>query len=36
MNIENFLVPEGKKLNLKDHQTGFTGDYEDKKPAVKD
>ncbi|CAN5240766.1 polyphosphate kinase 2 family protein [soil metagenome] len=36
MSIENFLVPEGKKLNLKNYETDFTGDYEDKKPAVKD
>ena len=36
MNIENFLVPEDKKLNLKDYDPDFTGDYEDKKPAVKD
>ena len=36
MNIENFLVPEGKKLNLKDYDPDFTGDYEDKKQAVKD
>ncbi len=36
MNIENFRVPESKKLNLSDHPTGFTGDYTDKKQAVKD
>ena len=36
MNIENFLVPEGKKLKLKDYDPDFTGDYEDKKQAVKD
>ena len=36
MNIENFLVPEGKKLKLKNYETDFTGDYDDKKPAVKD
>ncbi|MGI8641191.1 MAG: polyphosphate kinase 2 family protein [Pyrinomonadaceae bacterium] len=36
MNIEKFLVPEGKKLNLKNHQTDFTGDYQDKNPAIKD
>ncbi len=36
MNIEKFLVPEGKKLNLKNHQTDFTGDYKDKQLAVRD
>jgi|SRR5688572_1859193 len=36
MNIEKFRVPSGEKLNLKDHQTDFTGDYTDKKQAVKD
>ncbi len=36
MNIKNFLVSEGKKLNLKDHPTDFTGDYTDKKEAVED
>ncbi len=36
MNIEKFLVPEGKKLKLKNYETDFTGDYEDKKVAVKD
>ncbi len=36
MNIEKFLVPEGKKLNLKNHPTDFTGDYTDKKEAVED
>ncbi len=34
MTIEKFLVPEGKKLNLKNHKTDFTGDYTDKKEAV--
>ncbi len=34
MNIENFRVPKGKKLNLKNHPTDFTGDYTDKKEAV--
>jgi len=34
MNIENFRVPEGKKLNLKNHPTDYTGDYTDKKEAV--
>lgn len=36
MKIEKFLVPEGKKLNLKNHPTDFTGDYTDKKEAVAD
>ena len=36
MKTDKFLVPEGKKLHLKNYQTDFTGDYEDKKPAVKD
>jgi PPK2 family polyphosphate:nucleotide phosphotransferase len=36
MNVEKFVVPEGKKLNLKSHKTDFTGDYTDKKEAVKD
>ncbi len=36
MNIEKFRVPSGEKLNLKDHQTDYTGDYDDKKQAVKD
>ena len=36
MNIEPFLAREGKKLNLKDHPTDFTGDYKDKKDAEKD
>ncbi len=34
MNIEKFLVPEGKKLNLKNHQTDYTGEYQDKREAV--
>ena len=36
MNIENFVVPEGKKLNLKNYSTDYTGDYKDKKAAVED
>ena len=36
MNIEPFLAREGKKLNLKDHATDFTGDYKEKKDAEKD
>ncbi len=36
MKIDKFLVPEGKKLKLKDYETDFTGDYDDKKLAVND
>jgi len=36
MNIEKFIVPEGKKLNLKNHPTDSTGDYTDKREAVQD
>ena len=36
MKIEKFLVPEGKKLALKNYQTDDTGDYTDKKQAEKD
>ncbi|MCA1623918.1 MAG: polyphosphate kinase 2 family protein [Acidobacteria bacterium] len=36
MNVENFLVPEGKKLNLKSYKTDFTGDYTDKREAIED
>jgi polyphosphate:nucleotide phosphotransferase, PPK2 family len=36
MNTEKFLVKEGSKLDLKKHPTDFTGDYTDKKQAVKD
>ena len=36
MDTNRFLVKEGKKLNLRDHPTDFTGDYTDKKEAVKD
>jgi PPK2 family polyphosphate:nucleotide phosphotransferase len=36
MNIENFLIPEGKKLNLKNHKTDFTGNYTDKVQAETD
>lgn len=36
MNIDMFRAPEGKKLDLKDHPTDFSGDYTDKKEAVKD
>ncbi len=34
MDVKKFVVPEGKKLNLKDYKTDFTGDYKDKKEAV--
>src|SRR4051812_5676097 len=36
MKTEKFLVPEGSKVSLKNHPTDFTGDYTDKKLAVKD
>ena len=36
MKTEKFLVKEGSKLDLKKHATDFTGDYTDKKEAVKD
>ena len=36
MNTEHFLAQAGKKLNLKDHPTDFTGDYKEKKDAEKD
>lgn len=36
MDVKKFLVPEGKKLNLKNYKTDFTGDYKDKKEAVED
>jgi PPK2 family polyphosphate:nucleotide phosphotransferase len=36
MKIDKFLVREGTKVNLRDHATDFTGDYTDKKDAVKD
>ena len=36
MNTEHFLAHPGKKLNLKDHPTDFTGDYKEKKDAEKD
>jgi PPK2 family polyphosphate:nucleotide phosphotransferase len=36
MNTEHFLAREGKKLNLKDHPTDFTGDYKEKKDAARD
>jgi PPK2 family polyphosphate:nucleotide phosphotransferase len=36
MKTEMFRVGDGAKLDLKDHPTAFTGDYTDKKEAVKD
>jgi PPK2 family polyphosphate:nucleotide phosphotransferase len=36
MDTNRFFVKEGKKLNLREHPTDFTGDYTDKKEAVKD
>ena len=36
MNIEKFIVPEGRKLNLAKYATDDTGDYEEKHHAVKD
>ncbi len=36
MNIEKFIVPESKRLNLKNHPTDFTSDYVDKRQAVED
>jgi PPK2 family polyphosphate:nucleotide phosphotransferase len=36
MKTEKFLVPEGKKLALKDYRTDDTGNYTDKKQAEKD
>jgi len=36
MNINRFRVDEDSKLDLKDHPTGFTGDYKGKDEAVAD
>jgi len=36
MKTEQFLVRQGSKVDLKNHPTDFTGDYTDKKVAVKD
>ncbi|HVE55909.1 MAG TPA: polyphosphate kinase 2 family protein [Pyrinomonadaceae bacterium] len=36
MNYDKFRVAEGKKLNLKNHKTDFTGDYKDKTEAKED
>src|SRR5687768_487098 len=36
MNYEKLRVAEGKKLNLKNHDPAFTGEYEGKAQAVAD
>ncbi|MBX7171564.1 MAG: polyphosphate kinase 2 family protein [Pyrinomonadaceae bacterium] len=36
MTIKEFWVAEGKKLNLKKHKPGWTGDYKTKEDAVAD
>jgi PPK2 family polyphosphate:nucleotide phosphotransferase len=36
MNTDKFRVSPGKQFDLKDHPTDFSGDYTDKKEAVKD
>lgn len=36
MKIKDFLVEEGKKLNLKKHKTDYTGEYKSKADAVAD
>ena len=36
MDTKQFVVPEGKKLNLKKYKTDFTADYENKEEAVAD
>ncbi|MGD9588965.1 MAG: polyphosphate kinase 2 family protein [Pyrinomonadaceae bacterium] len=36
MNTDKFLIKKGSKLELKSHETDFTGDYTDKDEAVKD
>ncbi len=36
MKIDKFRVAEGSKVNLKNHPTDFTGDFKDKKDAIKD
>lgn len=35
MKIDRFRIAENSKVDLKDHATDFTGDYTDKKDAVK-
>ena len=34
MNHEHFLVPPGKKIRLKDYDTGYTGKFKDKSEAA--
>jgi len=34
--IKNFLVPPGKKVDLKDHDTSFTGEYKNKNDALEE
>ena len=36
MDTKQFIVPEGKKLRLKNYKTDFTGDYKNKEDAVAD
>ncbi|MFZ1702593.1 MAG: polyphosphate kinase 2 family protein [Pyrinomonadaceae bacterium] len=36
MKIDKFVIKEGSKVDLKRHPTDFTGDYSEKKQAVKD
>ncbi len=36
MKTEKFLIAEGSKVKLGDHATDFTGEYTDKKQAIKD
>lgn len=36
MNYDDFRIKEGKRLDLKNHKTGFTGDYTDKQAAKAD
>jgi len=36
MKIDKFLAAEAKKVDLKDHPTDYTGDYEEKDEAVAD
>jgi len=34
MNIEKFIVPPGKKINLKDYKPDYTGNYKNKEEAI--
>lgn len=36
MKTKDFIIPEGKKLDLKDYPTDFTGDYKHKEDAIED